>query len=175
MFVVDAPPDMVKRPLVIVDEALEKKPDGSVRNPAESKVEVAEPPKYALSKTENLVVEACVKDARPVKLLAPVNALMPVVVKFPATVELAWETNPLAKVARWVRLRVPAERTPMFPFVLKRFVLDAVVEKRLVVVALPSVTVPAGQFGEYGFVLDAVVEKRFVVVALVVEAFVAKR
>ena len=116
-------------------------------------------------KTENLVVEACVKDARPVKVEAPVNALVPVVVKFPATVELAWETNPLAKVARSVRLRVPAERTPMFPFVLKRFVLDAVVEKRLVVVALPSVTVPAVKFVEYRFVLDAVVEKRFVVVA----------
>ena len=99
------------------------------------------------------------KDARPVKLLAPVNALMPVVVKFPATVELAWETNPLAKVARSVRLRVPAERTPMFPFVLKRFVLDAVVEKRLVVVAFTSVVEVA---------------KRFVVVALVKVALAAE-
>ena len=69
------------------------------------------------------------------------------------------------------RLSVPAERTPMFPFVLYRFVLDAVVEKRLVVVALPSVTVPAFRFVLKRLVEDAVVEKKPVVVAFVIVAF----
>ena len=89
MFVVDAPPDMVKRPLVIVDEALEKKPDGSVRNPVESKVEVAEPPKYALSKTEKRVVEAWVNDARPVSESVPAFSVPKLPVLAFAVVEVA--------------------------------------------------------------------------------------
>ena len=107
--VVDAPPFMLKSPLVTVELACETNPFANV--------------------------------PRPVKLLAPVNALVPVVVKFPATVEDACETNPVLKVASPLtssvetRLRVPAERTPMFPFVLYRFVDDAVVLNKFVVVA----------------------------------------
>ena len=68
--------------------------------------------------------------------------MVPVVVKFPATVELAWETNPLANVARSVRLSVPAERTPILPFVENKFVDDAVVLKRFIVVAFANVESP---------------------------------
>ena len=43
--VVDAPPIIEKRPLVMVEDACDRKPDGSVRKPVESNVLVAVPPK----------------------------------------------------------------------------------------------------------------------------------
>ena len=48
-----------------------------VRAPAELNVEVAEPPKYAVSKTESLVEDACPNVARPVCVEAPVTARVP--------------------------------------------------------------------------------------------------
>jgi len=75
---------------------------------------------------------------RPEKLLAPVNALVPVVVKFPATVEDACETNPALNVASPLtssvatRLSVPAESVPMF----------AVLAFAVVEVAVPKYPVP---------------------------------
>src|SRR3989338_11647606 len=73
--VVVAPPETV-RPVVCppaptVEEACELNPFTSVRKPVESNVLVAEPPKYALSKTERRVVEAWVKEARPVSESVP--------------------------------------------------------------------------------------------------------
>ena len=69
MFVVDAPPFIEKSPEVMVEDAVERKPANVERPetfvvptrerlPAESNVLVALPPKYALSKTDNRVVEA---------------------------------------------------------------------------------------------------------------------
>src|SRR3989338_7402454 len=92
------------------------------RLPALSKVEVAVPPKYALSKTEKRVVDACVNVESPVTPSVPLN------------VPLVAESV--------VRLRVPAVSTPMLPLVEKRFVDDAVVENIVVDVALASVVLP---------------------------------
>ena len=172
MLVVLAPPAAVKRPEAMVEEACELNPFTSVRKPVESKVEVAEPPKYALSKTERRVVEAWVNVERPVSESVPAESVPmfavlafavvevavakypiplevmfvvdapPAAVKRPeAMVEDACETNPVLKVASPLTLRVetsesvPAERTPMLPFVLYRFVDDAVVLNKFVVVA----------------------------------------
>src|SRR3989338_6778496 len=111
--------------------------------------------------------------------------------------------NPPAKVlvlvlvtARLVSVVVPEEREPGVVIVPKvascenKFVDDAVVLKKLVVVPavrerVPAVSTPRLAFVEKRFVDDAVVEKRFVVVAfpptavwkvrLVVEAVTAPR
>src|SRR3990167_1122719 len=80
--VVLAPPAAVKRPEAMVELACELNPFTSVRNPVESKVEVAVPPKYALSNTERRVVEACVANKRLVdvekmKLVASCPSTVP--------------------------------------------------------------------------------------------------
>ena len=94
-FVVDAPPEAVKRPEVIVDEAFERKPLVNVARPVEVRVEV--------------------------------------------------------------RLSVPAVRVPIVAEFEKRFVELAVVEKRLVVVAFPSETLPV----EVRFAAVSVVPSNF--------------
>ena len=106
-FVVLAPPDMVKRPLVMVEEALEKKPDGSVRKPVESKVEVAEPPKYAVSKTERRVVEAWVNDARPVSESVPAESVPKLPVLAFAVVDVAVAKYPIPLEVKLVVLAPP--------------------------------------------------------------------
>lgn len=45
--------------------------------PAESKVEVAVAPKYAVPITDNLVDDACTIEVRPVRVLAPVTERVP--------------------------------------------------------------------------------------------------
>ena len=51
--------------------------EARVRTPAELNVEVAVPPKYAVSKMENRVEEAWTIDARPVRVEAPVTERVP--------------------------------------------------------------------------------------------------
>src|SRR3989344_2981499 len=96
--VVEAPPDMVKRPLVMVEEASERKPFRNVARPVAPSVEA--------------------------------------------------------------RFRVSAVSEPSVAFCEKRFVELAVVLNSTVVVALPSVTVPAFRFVLYRLVELAGVEKR---------------
>ena len=95
--------------------------------------------------TVRLVVEAVPKYPVPLAVTLVVDA-PPLAVKRPELiVEDAVEMNP-ANVESpetfrvETRLSVPAERTPMFPFVLYRFVELAVVLKRFVVVALLAVS-----------------------------------
>jgi len=80
--VVVAPPAMVSppvcAPLPMVDDAWDKKPFGRVRNPVESKVLVAVPPKYALVNTDNKLVDALANCCNPVQLFA-LARLMPTV------------------------------------------------------------------------------------------------
>jgi len=57
-----------------------------VRAPAELNVEVAEPPKYAVPKTESLVEDACPNVARPVCVEAPVSVVAPVTDSAPSVV-----------------------------------------------------------------------------------------
>lgn len=73
--------------------------------------------------------------------------------------------------ARFVSVVVPEEReasvrVPMVADCENRLVDEAVVEKRVVVVALPRVPTPRLKLVLKRFVLLAVVEKRLVVVAL---------
>lgn len=101
--------------------------------PAELNVEVAEPPKYAVPKTESRVEDACPRVVRPltVKLDADVWAGLnvPVTVRAPTTVEDACETKPLEpKVDRPLTLKVPT--VAVFPL-------------RVVEVAVPKVPTPA--------------------------------
>ena len=81
--------------------------------PAELNVEVAEPPKYAVSNTDSRVEEAWPRVVRPltVKLEAEVwvGLNVPVTVRAPTTVDDACDTKPPLepKVVRPVTLRAP--------------------------------------------------------------------
>ena len=99
-----------------------------------------------------------------------VKALVPLPWRRPVSVEAP--VPPFATERSVESESVPAERTPTFPFVEKRLVDEAVVEKRLVVVAAVPVA-----FTHVRLVVDAVAAPRFemyefVEVALVVVEFV---
>ena len=105
----------------------------------------------------------------------------PDIVKSPdVMVEDALERNPLPKVVRSDWENAPAtESVPKVAEEENKFVLLAVVAKKLVVVALVSAAefaerTPKVAEVEYRFVEDAVVLNRFVVVALVAERLVTE-
>ena len=76
----DASPDTVRVDERVLAPVAPSVP-ATLRFPAELKVEVAVPPKYAVSTTENRVEEACPKVVKPVTLAVPsVEILLPMVV-----------------------------------------------------------------------------------------------
>ena len=81
-----APARKVARPVTLsVVENVPDVPDRAaarVNAPVEAKVDVAEPPKYAVSWTENRVEEACIIEVRPVSVDTPVTASVPPVLTF---------------------------------------------------------------------------------------------
>jgi hypothetical protein len=76
-------------------------------------------------------------------VIPPAKDDVAVAVKVPTTVELACDTKPFVNVPRPVCVSAPStESEPNCAAEAKRFVLDAVVEKKLVEVAFASVVLP---------------------------------
>ena len=102
----------------------------------------------------NVFAAVAVEVMAPVMLSAPPNALVPVVVKLPTTVEEACERMPLAKVPSPVKVLAPVTasvpvlvvlpvvRVPIEAVLEKSADEDAVVAKKVVDVALASVVFP---------------------------------
>ena len=131
MFVVLAPPLMEKSPLVIVEDALERKPFTNVAEFAERTPKVAEV-EY------RLVLVAVPKYPIPLAVMLVVLAPPDIVNSPLVIVEEAVERNPLLKVARSDWENAPAtESVPKVAEEEKRFVLLAVVAKKEVEVAPP--------------------------------------
>src|SRR3989338_1467374 len=126
MLVVDAPPDIVKSPDVMVEEALERKPLVKVASPVCVRVELT----VRVFAVKVPIVPVCEK--RFVELATVEKKLVVV----PAVSER------FPRVVRPVTPRVDervaapeAERVPSAAACAKRFVLDAVVLNKLVLVA----------------------------------------
>jgi hypothetical protein len=107
-----------------------------------------------------------------VKALVPVKTFVPVVVKLPATVDDACETNPLAKFVNPLSEREFAASVPTTAFCAKRLVLDAFCAKRFVEVAEEATRLVTVSFVTIALVVVRLVEIAFVVVALLNVALV---
>src|SRR3989344_2147392 len=145
------PPAMVRSPEIFVATPMSRPLVGAAvpmpTRPDDSCTTNCEPPTVKPCPLAMVVVPLVVVNCPRPKYPIPLEVMFvvdapPAAVKRPeAMVEDACETNPVLKVASPLTLRVetsesvPAERTPMLPFVLYRSVDDAVVEYRLVGVA----------------------------------------
>ena len=152
MFVVDAPPDIVKRPLVIVEEALERKPFMKVVRPLALKtpkvavcenrlVELAVVEKKAVDVAppwpiENTVVDALVTASNRLPVPQVVSLLYGVVVPMPTEVPKSpvRQARPFAVSPKSRRLVTVGIRDE--PILELKYVLS-------VVVASPNVVVPS--------------------------------
>src|SRR3989338_2524938 len=145
------PPAMVRSPEIFVATPMSRPLVGAAvpmpTRPDDSCTTNCEPPTVKPCPLATVVVPLVVVNCPRPKYPVPLAVRLvvdapPAAVKRPeAMVELACETNPVLKVASPLtssvetRLRVPAERTPTVPLVLYRFVDDAVVLSKFVVVA----------------------------------------
>lgn len=157
-FVVEAPPFAEKRPEVIVEDALERNPFVNVARPVCVRVPATVNAWADSVPSDAVCANRLVDDARPEKKFvevafasvvfpwtfrAPPNRLLPVVVKLPATVDDACDTNPLPRTERPPTERPPA-KLEFERFVTERFVSVDVPAVSAVIDVVPIVTAPIG-------------------------------
>ena len=110
MFVVDAPPFMEKSPLVIVEEALDRKPLENVARPVDVSVElrlsVLEVNAPMVASCENRFVELAVVENRLV-VVAFASVVFPFTVRWPLNRDVATEDVAMKFAASKYDVRCP--------------------------------------------------------------------